>query len=286
MPYTEIINGDVSPFSRQDLTYFRFSNLLHLPEIDIAVQNWARVSGLDITEVDDPDLDPLAVFLFTTSPGWSYADEAPRYNNAGGTGEIRFGYVRVDTDDISVRALMSEMGHVLGLQKATTGTPGQTVMADYTGQPDTGALPWDIDALQSLYGPNGRFEAEAAGSALTGGEGFDWMVGAAGGDDLNGARGADKLWGNEGHDILRGGKGHDTLDGGAGDDTLYGGLGDDVITLSAGDDVVMDFGRGADRIEGDIASIESTDDGLMLTGTDGGTVLLMGVFTWPGADIA
>ena len=102
--------------------------------------------------------------------------------------------------------------------------------------------------------------------------------------------------GSTGNDRLYGGVGADRLVGGPGDDRLAGGPGADIFVFSPGDgaDTVTDFSRGEDSIDlrsFDIDTVDEVDmttgdDGvtLELPGTDGGTVLLAGLDTGPGAD--
>lgn len=86
--------------------------------------------------------------------------------------------------------------------------------------------------------------------------GDDIASGTASRDQLNGGDGNDMLAGMAGRDVLRGGAGRDSLWGGAGTDRLIGGAGADTFVFEAGDsapgdarDVIVDFGRGADRID-------------------------------------
>ena len=76
--------------------------------------------------------------------------------------------------------------------------------------------------------------AAAAGGAVDGGVGDDWLVGQAG---------SDQLLGGAGNDSLLGGDGADTLTGGAGDDVLRGGRGADTYRFGVG--------SGRDSIEDD-----------------------------------
>ncbi|WP_096788054.1 M10 family metallopeptidase C-terminal domain-containing protein [Rhodobacter sp. CZR27] len=111
-----------------------------------------------------------------------------------------------------------------------------------------------------------RLFGNAATNRLVGGSGADVLQGRAGGDRLLGGEGGDRLWGEGGKDHLVGGNGADTLIGGQADDTLVGGAGRDRLTgqagadvfvfasiadagRGAGSDVIVDFARGADRID-------------------------------------
>jgi len=65
----------------------------------------------------------------------------------------------------------------------------------------------------------------AAGNAITSGDGND---------NLDGGAGSDRLDGGAGSDILVGGAGNDRLTGGSGDDAMDGGVGNDVFLFAAG----------------------------------------------------
>ncbi|MEY4173227.1 MAG: hypothetical protein RI900_392 [Actinomycetota bacterium] len=68
---------------------------------------------------------------------------------------------------------------------------------------------------------------------------------------IDGGAGNDNLTGSLGDDVMTGGLGIDNVAGGVGNDTLSGGPGVDLITPGAGNDVlVLEFGSGADRVNG------------------------------------
>jgi Ca2+-binding RTX toxin-like protein len=82
--------------------------------------------------------------------------------------------------------------------------------------------------------------------------------GGRGADTLSGNSVANRLSGNGGNDALNGGAGDDVLCGGAGRDKLTGGAGGDLFDFdraahsgvtAATRDAIMDFTRGADRID-------------------------------------
>ncbi|MCE6967094.1 M10 family metallopeptidase C-terminal domain-containing protein [Cereibacter sphaeroides] len=121
--------------------------------------------------------------------------------------------------------------------------------------------------IENATGGSGadRLLGNAAANRLVGGKGADVLQGRAGGDRLLGGEGDDRLWGEGGKDHLVGGNGADTLVGGQAGDTLIGGAGRDRLIgqdgadvfvfasiadagRGAGSDVIVDFVRGADRI--------------------------------------
>ncbi|HEX2196577.1 MAG TPA: hypothetical protein VHJ76_06590, partial [Actinomycetota bacterium] len=143
---------------------------------------------------------------------------------------------------------------------------------------------------------------------VTGGGGDDLICLGRGSDKAQAGRGRDRVRGAQGGDEVRGGDGNDLLDGGDHDDQLhgnagndrlllgaaargfafaFGGLGRDVVTATAeskaylygnkGDDRLhgvdvfhlLDGGAGNDRIEGGIASFETSRVGVAVDLVDG-----------------
>ncbi|HEY9640394.1 MAG TPA: SGNH/GDSL hydrolase family protein [Coleofasciculaceae cyanobacterium] len=107
---------------------------------------------------------------------------------------------------------------------------------------------------------NDQLLGQVGNDILVGDAGKDLILGGQGNDYLLGGEGQDALWGNEGQDIINGGSGkdlllgglgNDRLDGGADSDRLKGGLGNDqfVYRPGSGSDVILDFQKGADKID-------------------------------------
>ena len=97
---------------------------------------------------------------------------------------------------------------------------------------------------------------EAENLVIRGTRGEDDLQGGDGDDTISGGSGRDHLWGYAGDDELRGEGGGDVLNGGMGADDLLGGWRDDLFVYeSASDsrpgamDRLLDFGKGADRID-------------------------------------
>lgn len=118
--------------------------------------------------------------------------------------------------------LLHEIGHTLGLkhpfEDAITLPSGQDntsfTLLSYSssGGPYSGYSPYDVAALNWLYGGDGLGGALGIGSAT----GARYITGTAGIDTLSGT---------SANDVLRGNGGNDTLNGGAGDDTaIFSGL--------------------------------------------------------------
>ncbi|MCT4553944.1 MAG: hypothetical protein N4A53_04585 [Pelagimonas sp.] len=151
-----------------------------------------------------------------------------------------------------------------------------------------------------MFGGNGRDTLKGGGGndTLSGGAENDFLKGGTRRDSILGGDGDDRLLGNAHNDTLRGGSGNDLLiaggendllDGGAGDDTLRGGDGADVFIFypDAGNDIIQDFDVLSDSLQFHIPdpgqadytllSAQEHQDGLVLTLTEGGTILLQGV---------
>jgi Ca2+-binding RTX toxin-like protein len=124
-----------------------------------------------------------------------------------------------------------------------------------------------------------RIGGDDRANNLTGDEGRDLLIGLDGHDRLDGGAGDDQLVG---------GNGRDRIGGGAGDDILEGGDGRDVYVIrpGSGHDVISDFSRndvidvsrvaaGTGRFRN--LDLRETDDGVVLTLADGGTVTFEGL---------
>jgi len=173
-----------------------------------------------------------------------------------------------------------EIGHALGLKHpfegAYTLTPSldnqaYTVMSYTTvGSYPVGPAPFDITAIQSLYGTQASeatdgidwsFDPAAQRFTFTGGGVADRFVGTGNADRMFGLDGNDTVYGGLGHDEMHGGEGSDWLIGEVGLDTLMGGngndrlYGDDPTTFASGfagrryDDMLLG-GDGADSLFG------------------------------------
>lgn len=145
-----------------------------------------------------------------------------------------------------------------------------------------------------LYGGDGN-------DAASGGDGDDTLYGGAGNDTVIGSSGADRIyaeggndwvWGGKGNDLLYGGAGTDTMSGGDGADSLYGEADNDTLSGFSGDDILfggagadvlrgganadtLSGGAGADtftgsasHMNGDTIGDLSTEDKIIITGTD------------------
>ena len=123
---------------------------------------------------------------------------------------------------------------------------------------------------------------------INGGSGKDAIYGEQGRDFLNGGKGDDEIYGGEDNDTINGGEGNDLLDGGPGIDTF-------VFEPGHGTDHIMDFTSGTDKI--DLSAFVGEDGSALfssapsdsisgddnytidLTGSDGGTITLLGITT-------
>jgi len=106
-------------------------------------------------------------------------------------------------------------------------------------------LPDNVEHL-SLKAGGLKGTGNALGNQIAGSDAVDQLFGLGGNDTLNGGAGNDILDGGDGDDYLIGGAGIDKVWGGAGVD--YFAFGSDIVR-QVGADEVMDFVRGADKID-------------------------------------
>jgi Ca2+-binding RTX toxin-like protein len=147
-----------------------------------------------------------------------------------------------------------------------------------TGGADTLAALAGNDLVRGRGG-NDDLRGVGGSDTLEGGAGGDRLDGGSGNDLVRGGGGADLLLGSFGADALFGGAGGDVLRGQLGADRLRGEGGADVFDLDPGDsgvgaarrDLILDFTRGADRI--DLATIDAVagggDDAFVFIGRQG-----------------
>ena len=136
----------------------------------------------------------------------------------------------------------------------------------------------DIDTMQdNAFLAYDRIGGGEAADRLTGADGRDLMIGLGGKDRLDGGAGDDQLVGGNGADKLVGGIGNDILEGGEGRDTFVigAGNGDDIIKDFSPKDIVQLSGAGTTRFRN--LDFQNTDNGVVLTLADGGTVTFEGI---------
>lgn len=186
-------------------------------------------------------------------------------------------------EDLSIRTMLHEIGHSLGLkhpfegdvQLATDLDRQSVTLMSYTFESHTinklGYL--DVDALENLYGTpsssgnwnvfvqdgvlyvdgtdgSDRFNAENSPLSVNAGGGADYVVGSWHADTMNGGNGNDRLIGGWGNDDLNGGAGADTIRGGYGADTIHGGDGNDRLFGGEYGDTIRG-GAGKDIVNGE-----------------------------------
>jgi Ca2+-binding RTX toxin-like protein len=154
------------------------------------------------------------------------------------------------------------------------------------------------DVIQTVLfdpdGPGGDPAIAVSAASLTGtnfiggGSGDDTLdfTNATGlglpGFELTGGSGFDKILGSQADDTLLGGAGSDTLTGGLGIDLLEGGNGNDLINVQGGDDVVG--GLGSDRYAADGAAATYFIDTISESAaTTSGKVATFDVYSTPGS---
>jgi Ca2+-binding RTX toxin-like protein len=102
------------------------------------------------------------------------------------------------------------------------------------------------DDLIAVDQTNGSFPIMCS---MTGGAGYDTIIGGDEPDQMFGGPGNDLLIGGAGNDTLLGQTGDDTLIGGPGNDLLAGSFGNDDLVGGDGNDTLADA-RGADTVFG------------------------------------
>jgi Ca2+-binding RTX toxin-like protein len=102
----------------------------------------------------------------------------------------------------------------------------------------------------SIDASGGANTVPGGDKAVSGGQGFDTVVGGGGNDFLDGAQGNDSILAGSGGDRVFGGEGNDYLAGEAGKDSLYGGTGNDTL-LGGADDDMLSGSTGNDYLSGD-----------------------------------
>ena len=161
-----------------------------------------------------------------------------------------------------------------------------TVPVTIEGGADDDQLLAFASAPVTLLGGAGHdyMDSGASNDVLDGGDGNDRLASGNGSDKVTGGAGADVLIGDsppqqedEGfaarsHDS--GPPGDDVLDGGDGDDHLYGGPGADTFSGGAGKDTASLEGAGADKLTGDIETLEGSEGDDTLSGTASSDELL------------
>jgi Ca2+-binding RTX toxin-like protein len=108
-----------------------------------------------------------------------------------------------------------------------------------------------ISQVEGVVSGNGNdsIRGDSTGNLISGGGGFDIILGLEGGDTLLGDGGGDVIDGGDGDDRIEGGAGLDSLLGGSGMDFILGGDGDDQIFGGSEFDV-LDGGNGSDTLSG------------------------------------
>ncbi|MBX3568655.1 MAG: hypothetical protein KF914_11400 [Rhizobiaceae bacterium] len=234
-----------------------------------ALAQWADASGLVLLEVQPGEGDiRFGSYDFNLDPNtkgftgqgyrpYSYVEEWFAHRDLLG------GDVFIDYGDATATSLLlHEIGHALGFKHPFEGDTtldaahddqSFTVMS-YNGAPSSVLSPFDVEAVQHVYGLNTADGAQvfswswnaadriltqvgySSGDTIFGTSVTDIVDGGDGSDWLGGFQGNDQLSGGDGDDRLFGGDGDDTLTGGAGIDTYFGGTGDDTYVITDADD--------------------------------------------------
>ncbi|SNT06039.1 M10 family metallopeptidase C-terminal domain-containing protein [Tropicimonas sediminicola] len=199
--------------------------------------------------------------------------------------------------------VLHELGHTLGLShpfegaftlKSSLDSTDTTVMSyNHTIDPQTEPSPFDVQAVQHIYGKSGALKGWSYGLdkgvfTAEGTKRAEEVVGLLHmKNHIDGKGGADKIWGWEKADRLEGGGGNDRLMGNGGADILRGGAGDD--TLLGDRDIegrLYDFGDKLYGQDGD-DTLKGHDGNDLLVGGKGDDLLVGddGEYWWVNDDI-
>ena len=256
----------------------------------LALQEFAKVCGVEFIEVDNPDLANIQFIWNIGSGGYSWAYYPYSRQGYSTTSEV---VMSEDIDflddtawvpgDWAFTLLLHEIGHAMGLDHPHEGTlldpaidnHNSTVMSydwSWDGgngtRPDLGPL--DIDALQYLYGAESFADLGWTTHWNDATETFR-LIGSAQDEVLIGLRAESLIYAGNGNDTLFGQGGDDTFYGGGGADRMVGGAGNDTHYVdNTGDTIVESYDQGRDQVYASI-TFELRDHGqhienLFLTG--------------------
>jgi serralysin len=216
------IRGAVQAFNdvQQANARFAFSKLAALTGIVFTETNNGTAAQIHLADVDIVSRNTLGLCSWQSSyshsgttlnsysaDAWVYLDNVEWRSTTGGLAPGSFGF----------ESLLHELGHALGLKHpfdddihlpAARDNTDYTLMSytDGAGSPHADYSPYDVAALEWLYG----------GDGLAGALGINSLAGAR---YIDGSEAADVLTGTAADDTLRGNGGDDVVDGGAGTDT-------------------------------------------------------------------
>ena len=232
-----------------------------------AFEKIEKVSGLTFVEV--PNTTPAMLMLHVVSgsewAGWANSPSVSDYGLYPSAIVIDEG-IGSFSSAWSMRTLLHEIGHAVGLKHPHAGDVtlteaadrgDNTVMSYNHSSQETGELRhFDIAALRNLYGNSDdaddwSFRVLHDGLEMRGDDGADKMLGVMGRNVIFGQGGNDTIVGRENGDMLRGGAGHDELFGNYGKDALYGGTGDDRLVGGVDADRLFGGGGGDSLFGGD-----------------------------------
>jgi serralysin len=186
--------------------------------------------------------------VFTSLAEYALTDNVEHLTYTGGANFTGTGNALANTitggggdDTLSGGAGNDRLVGGAGADSMTGGAGSDTYVVDDAGDTVTEAAAEGADTVETTLGSYalgvnvenlvfngaGAFvgTGNAAGNAITSGDGND---------NLDGGAGSDRLDGGAGSDILVGGAGNDRLTGGSGDDAMDGGVGNDVFLFAPG----------------------------------------------------
>lgn len=219
-------------FNTVQQTYFR-----------TALAEFEAITGVIFVEIMGEAMINAFGSEGATNGGW--ANIAFSTETETGSGPLVINSRNMAPEYYGYQTILHELGHALGLGHPHEGgnrvlhpdldTQINTVMTYNVARPYATDLgPFDITALQTLYGPaNGQnvWTVSTVGNTpVIHASGRSETVLATGqSTHLYAGSGDDVVFGREGDDLIYGQAGNDTISGAAGRDSIYGGRGDDVI---------------------------------------------------------
>lgn len=282
-----------------------------------AFAKFEEVAGLKFVEKTGEAMINAYAVTGSQYGGWAdYPSVSPFFDSAG--------ILVIDVTNTpsftgyTFETVLHEIGHAVGLAHPFDGaftlatgldSTLQTLMS-YTsaGFPQQSLAPFDVEALQHIYGtpidmtdwtygfePGGfKVDASSRDDYVLGVNSSNTLIGRGGNDTLVGRTGDDRLIGGKGDDLLMGYAGSDTLKGGPGNDRLLAHIQDDTNffdnsrpvlsggagkdTLLGGDaDDVLNGGNGRDALSGGFGNDTLTGGkgGDRMTGGSGSDVFVI-----------
>uniref|UniRef100_UPI00290590D6 CARDB domain-containing protein n=1 Tax=Roseobacter sp. HKCCA0434 TaxID=3079297 RepID=UPI00290590D6 len=273
---------DQSDITSNQLTGFGAFSEDQKADFRLAAAEFEKVAGIRFIEVDD--LADASIRIMnadtnsTTLQGLSYYpvvsdNETLNYSSISSNGVLAMTVGTTGTEDYSpgtsyFQTLLHELGHAVGLEHpnddaydANFDTSTTLMSYNQSGAPATELAPFDVAALQQVYGaadgPDGltaSWDETLNEFTLDGTAGDDVLIATDTASFLNGGAGDDALYGRDGDDVFDPGAGNATVEGGTGNDRLVlsGNRADYEIFVPAGGIIRTLDDQGQIQTEGNV----------------------------------